>query len=447
MNLYTPIVNKFLFPLHEKLKKHQTIKLHRSLQKTQWLSPEKVIEQQNQNLKTFIQTISTQVPYYRQLFNDLNLSVDDFNSAADLQKLPLLDKATIRTEQDQLKREGVSRFDQSNTGGSSGEPLIFFMGMNRVSHDVAAKWRATRWWDVNIGDKELVIWGSPVELGSQDKIRLIRDRLFRSKLLPAFEMNEANLDGFIQQIKDYQPKMLFGYPSALTLIAERADKTKIDLTTLGIKVVFVTSERLYDHQRETISKTFNAPVANGYGGRDAGFIAHQCPEGKMHLSAEHLIVELLDKQGKPVPLGESGEVTVTHLCSEDFPFVRYQTGDIAAFDSEPCRCGRGLPVLKEIHGRTTDFIQAKDGTLMHGLALIYVLREIPEIKQFKIVQESLDKTQILIAADQTISEEIKAIIQQKIKQRLGETVEVEVIQMDKIPNEKSGKFRYVVSNI
>ena len=110
------------------------------------------------------------------------------------QALPLLDKATIRAHTEAMKHpqaQGLARF---NTGGSSGEPLIFFIGKERVSHDVAAKWRATRWWGVDIGDPEIVVWGSPIELGSQDRVRAWRDRLMRTELLPAFEMNEAKLD-------------------------------------------------------------------------------------------------------------------------------------------------------------------------------------------------------------------------------------------------------------
>ncbi|MDS4059846.1 MAG: phenylacetate--CoA ligase family protein, partial [Candidatus Contendobacter sp.] len=98
---------------------------------------------------------------------------------------------------------------------------------------------------------------------------------------------------------------------------------------LGIAVAFVTSERLYDDQREIIARIFGCRVANGYGARDAGFIAHECPSGGMHLSAEDIVVELIDQDGRPVQAGEAGEIVVTHLATRDFPLVRYRTGDIA----------------------------------------------------------------------------------------------------------------------
>jgi phenylacetate-CoA ligase len=312
---------------------------------------------------------------------------------------------------------------------------------------VAAKWRATRWWGVDIGDPEIVIWGSPVELGSQDKIKLFRDRIIRSHLVPAFEMSEINLDGFIEQIKTIKPKMLFGYPSALAHIASHAEKKGITFDELDIKVAFVTSEKLYDHQREIIERMFACPVANGYGGRDAGFIAHQCPSGSMHISAEDIIVEIIDNKGQVLPKGKSGEIVVTHLATQDFPFIRYRTGDVGVLSDEICPCGRGLPILKEIQGRTTDFVIAQDGTVLHGLALIYVLRDLEGITAFKIIQETKEKTIVQIVKNNDFSPKALDIIKQEFKKRLGMEVNVEFEFLDKIEKEKSGKFRYVISQV
>ncbi|SDA27936.1 phenylacetate-CoA ligase [Nitrosospira sp. Nsp18] len=334
-----------------------------------------------------------------------------------------------------------------NTGGSSGEPLIFYIGKERVSHDVAAKWRATRWWDVDIGDREIVVWGSPIELGAQDGVRAIRDRLFRTRLLPAFEMSEQKLDRFLGEIRAMRPKMLFGYPSALSHIARHAEVNGWHMDDLGIQVAFVTSERLYDEQRQQISQTFACRVANGYGGRDAGFIAHECPQGGMHITAEDIIVEIVDNQGAPSPDGEPGEIIVTHLATRDFPFIRYRTGDIGVLDSKPCVCGRGLPVLKEIQGRSTDFLVAQSGTVIHGLALIYILRDMPQVRSFKIIQESLDLTRVWVVTETRLSSEETAKIERGFKARLGQAVNIVIEEMAEIPPEKSGKFRYVVSKV
>ena len=298
----------------------------------------------------------------------------------------------------------------------------------------------------DIGDKEIVVWGSPIELGAQDGLRAFRDRVFRTKLLPAFEMSEQKLDGFLRDIRATRPKMLFGYPSALSHIAERAESTGQRMDDLGIHVAFVTSERLYDEQREKISRTFGCRIANGYGGRDAGFIAHDCPSGGMHITAEDIIVEIVDQQGNPVPHEEHGEIVVTHLATKDFPFIRYRTGDIGVLDSRACACGRGLPLIKEIQGRSTDFLVSQDGTIMHGLALIYVLRDLPEIRHFKIVQESTDFTRIYV-----VSEHGSVLRLRKKSGRVSGKDWAKKLPLQlrrsRIPSEKSGKFRYVTSKV
>jgi phenylacetate-CoA ligase len=445
--MYTALTAKLLFPLHERLKHHTTVAVRQAMEQSQWWDTARLADLQLTRLRTLLQHAQAHVPYYRALFARLNFDPAAITELGDLARLPLLTKADIRAHLDALKADNAVGLARFNTGGSSGEPLIFFIGRERVSHDVAAKWRATRWWGVDIGDPEIVVWGSPIELGKQDLIKRWRDTLLRTQLLPAFEMSAQKLDGFIAEIRRVRPKMLFGYPSALAHIARHADERGIAMNDLGIKVAFVTSEALYDHQRAQIEKTFGCPVANGYGGRDAGFIAHQCPAGGMHLTAEDIIVEIVAADGQVLPHGQSGEIVVTHLATGDFPFIRYRTGDIGVLDDAPCACGRGLPLLKAIEGRSTDFLVAQDGTVMHGLALIYVIRDLPGVRQFKIVQESLTHTRILLVTDAVFDESNIVKIEVGIRQRLGDAVRVEIERVAEVAKEKSGKYRYVVSHV
>jgi phenylacetate-CoA ligase len=241
--------------------------------------------------------------------------------------------------------------------------------------------------------------------------------------------------------------MLFGYPSSLALIARHAEKRGAAMNDCDIRVAFVTSERLYDDQRETIQRVFGCPVGNGYGGRDAGFIAHECPSGGMHIAAEDIVVETVDASGAPVAAGEAGEIVVTNLATGDFPFIRYRTGDIGVLDQRVCACGRGLPLLKEVQGRVTDFVVASDGTIMHGLALIYVIRDLPGIETFRIVQESIMRTRVLVVPGPGFEGAISERIEAGLKQRLGGRVEVSVEFVDSLPREASGKFRYVQSRV
>jgi phenylacetate-CoA ligase len=446
MDLYTSLVSSYLFPLHERVKRHDTVALRRSMEEVQWWPAQRVAALQRQRLHTLLKDAALHVPYYRDLFTRIGLDPQDGQSPDQLHRIPFLTKALIRTNTDALKATNARGLARFNTGGSSGEPLVFFIGKSRVSHDVAAKWRATRWWGVDVGDPEVVVWGSPIELGKQDRIKAWRDRVFRTRLLSAFEMSAPKLDQFIDTIRAVKPRMLFGYPSALSHIAQHARMRGIPMDDLGIEVAFVTSERLYDTQRSTIREVFGCKVANGYGGRDAGFIAHECPAGGMHLTADDIVVEIIDAAGQVQPAGVAGEIVVTHLSTHDFPFIRYRTGDIGVLGTSPCACGRGLPLLQDIQGRSTDFVVAADGTVLHGLALIYVLRDLAGIQSFKVVQESRALTRVLLVVDGGFAADSVVQIERVFKQRLGSEVRIVVDLVDGIAAEKSGKFRYIVSH-
>lgn len=447
MSFYTAICSNFLFPLHERIKGHDSVALRKRLEESQWWSAEQLEAYRARRLQQFLVDIGQRVPYYQQLFRQIDFDPNAVRSTHALRRLPLLGKTDIRENVNKLKATGHGPLTRYNTGGSSGEPLIFYMGKGRKSHDVAAKWRATRWWGVDIGDPELVVWGSPLELGAQDRIRRLRDGLLRSRLLPAFEMSAHHLDRFVEAIRVMRPAMLFGYPSSLSLIAQHAQQMRVALNDLGIKVAFVTSEKLYAEQRAIIGEVFACPVANGYGARDAGFIAHQCPSGSLHISAEDIIVETLRPDGTPAASAEAGEIVVTNMATADFPFVRYRTGDMGVLGDGPCACGRGLPVLKEVQGRTTDFVVAQDGTVMHGLALIYTVRDLPGVERFKIEQMSLDQTIVQVIAGPAFGAAQEARIIRDFKARLGAAVDIRVERVSAIANEASGKFRYVVSQV
>jgi len=444
---YTSFCSRVLFPLHERMKGHQSSERLRELERSQWWSAQRIRDAQLARLREFLISVGADVPYYRRVFAEHGFVAARMQSLDDLERIPLLTKPLIRANAETLTRPGATDLKRYNTGGSSGEPLIFFIGSDRRSHDVAAKWRATRWWGVDIGDPEIVVWGSPIELSAQDRVRVLRDRILRTELFPAFEMSKPMLDRFIEVVHKRRPRMVFGYPSALSYIAQYAERHAVRLDQLGLRVAFVTSERLYDHQREVIQRVFGCPVANGYGGRDAGFIAHECPSGGLHLSAEDIVVETVGSSGHRVAIGEPGEIVITHMATRDFPFIRYRTGDIGVLGDRECACGRGLPLLREIQGRTTDFIQAVNGTMMHGLALVYTVRDLPGVVEFKIIQHALDRIEVLLVTDSTFDLMHEDRIVRDFKARLGPTVQVTVKKVDRIEPEKSGKFRYVISHV
>ena len=446
-SLYTRCATNLLFPLHERFKGHASVRLRRELERSQWSSTDELEHLRRTRLSAFLREVSQTVPYYQNLFHRHGIDVAGVCSMDALAGLPFLDKELIRANVAALRAHTATNLQRFNTGGSTGAPLVFYVGKERVSHDVAAKWRATRWWNVDIGDPEMVFWGSPIEVDNQDRLRAARDRLLRTRLYPAFDMAGERIDGYLLAMARRRPRMLFGYPSALARVAARARDRGLDTTSMGVAVAFTTGERLYDHDRALIAQQFACPVANGYGSRDAGFIAHECRHGGMHISAEDIIVEIVDEQGNVLPDGEAGEIVVTHMATAEFPFIRYRTGDVAVRAASDCACGRALPLLRHIDGRTTDFIVASDGTVMHGLALIYVLRDLTSIHAFKIIQEKRDLVRVLVVPAGGFDDATVTTICAGFQQRLGSATRVQVESVDHIEPDASGKYRYVVNRI
>lgn len=446
MRFYSGFVSHTLFPLHELLKGHGTVRVKNALEQSQWLEPATLQECQNQALVKLLRYANTNSPYYRALFNEYDIQIEDIYSIKELSVLPFLTKDIIRRNKGIIKDNQGGKLIQYQTGGSSGEPLQFYVSKTRISHDVAAKWRATNWWGVDIGDKELVIWGSGIECGKQSLFRAWRDKAFRSYLVPAKELSLERLDDIIQHIIDFRPRMLFGYPSILSHIAKRALQQNVDCHDLGIRVAFVTSEVLDQTQRQMIEKTFGCPVANGYGGRDAGFLAHQCSKGSMHITQEDVILEIIDENDRPVKPGEAGEIVVTHLHSYGFPFIRYKTGDIGRLSNRLCDCGRGLMILEDIIGRSSDLIYTQEGAVVHRAEIVNPIAKLSNIERFQFIQKKHDYS-ILKIKGQHLDESQQITLQKRFKDLLGTNAHVEILYVNDIQPDRSGKFKFVISEL
>lgn len=436
-----------LFRLQELAKGHNTFRVLRDMENTQWLPPEQLLQLQEQRLRRFLALAVQNVPYYDNKFRELHLQAEDVRSATDLEMVPCLTKQNIRENLERMRSRKARKVIKFATGGSTGQPLIFYLGSSRISSDVAARMRAEAWFGVGIGDREYAIWGSPVELSKQDHLRNIRDRIFRTQLLPAFEMSPATMSRYLDAISRTKCRRIFGYPSSIALLCDYARREGRDLRRLRVRVVFVTAEYLQEEWRRTIQETFGCPVANGYGGRDSGFIAQECPAGGMHISADRLIVEIVDEKGKALPPGQAGEIVITNLDTPEMPFIRYRTGDIGTLASDLCPCGRTLPLLERIEGRKTDFIVAPDGRVMHGLSLIYVIREIQGVAAFRITQKQLTEFEVDLVRTCNYDMQSESRIRDGFRGRLRAPVSVEIRYRDAIPPAGSGKARYVISEV
>lgn len=447
--MHPGLVRHIIFPLHEKIVGRKTFGYLAELDRLQWLSHGELDEIRLRKLKALLLHAQQNIPFYREQFAGAGFDPRDVKDPQDLKALPLLTKQEIRQNLEKMKwTQSPGGLFRYNTGGSSGEPLIFYFDRRRQAYDKAARMLTHRWWGINVGARELYLWGSPIEITKQDRIKDLRDRSINDSFVSAFEISAESASRIVEKLRKVKPDCIFGYPSSICLLCQIAEKMGFHLGKLGVKVVFTTAEVLYDDQRALISDCFGGiPVADGYGSREAGFISHQCEAGTYHVMDPNYVIEYL-KDGGEVGPGEDGEIVITHLDAWGMPFIRYSTGDVAQPGQGTCKCGRTFSTMQKIQGRTTDFVVTPDGRWQHGLSLIYVVRDIPGVTEFKIIQEAVDEIRVLLRIEGTLfPKEGKSQIIEGFRKRMGQGVNVDIEIVDEIEKDASGKYRYVVSKV
>jgi len=436
------LVRRVLYPLHERLKRKPTFRWLAELERSQWLSPEQIAEYQFTRLRRLVEFAYEHVPYYRTTLDEHGVPPQRLQSPHDFRDFPFLTRELIRTRFEDLRaRASLPNVHKRSSGGSTGSPVTVLVDMNRMGISEAGRLRAQRWYGVEPGSREIVLWGSPIEITRQDRVRQIRDWCLNSRLLSAFDMGEKALERHLAAIYRHRPAKIYGYASSLYLLAGYMERQQA-LSPPRLKAVFTTAEPLFDFQRKTIEAALNCPVGIEYGCRDGGLVALECPEGGLHILAEGMYVEILDPDADG-----RGEIVLTNLESQAFPIIRYRTGDIGSLDPSPCHCGRGLPKLRGVEGRRTDFLVTPGGRVLHALSAIYILREIPGVRDFRIVQEALDRLVVHLSPRQSIGKTEEASLRAQFAAVFGSDMHVKIVRADTLPRTASGKFRYVESRV
>ncbi|MFQ5590852.1 MAG: phenylacetate--CoA ligase family protein [Phycisphaerae bacterium] len=444
--MFPPVVRHLVYPLHERVLGRPTFRCLRELEDSQWVSPDDLGRLQERKLLALLRHAYANTAFYRRRFRQAGVDITNREPYEMLARLPLLDKSEIREDLDSMVCRSVpGGVFPCVTGGSTGEPLMFWFDRRRQAYDQAARIRTHRWFGVDVGQRELYLWGSPIESRRTNLLKRVRDALFNERLISAFSMSEARMDDYLEVVERFRPACIFGYPSSLALLAEYAESRGRQVNTPCLRAVFVTGEVCYSHYRRVIESYFGVPVADGYGSREVGFIAHECPRKSTHLMGENVLVEIVEN-GQPVQVGQAGEIVVTHLDAYAMPFIRYRTGDIGRLRPGRCECGRGLPLLDVVQGRATDFLYLPNGDVKHALSIIYPLRSMNGLRQFRVTQhEDYTLTVDVVCDDRNVRVTRDAVID-SVRPVVDGQVAVRVEMVDRIPSVESGKYRYVVSH-
>jgi len=417
----------------------------RELEKSQWFTREKLMEIQRENLRLLVRHAYENTFYYHMVLKERGLKPEQIRTVEDLSKLPILTKADVRRNFDDLTAMNFYREKKIpyTTGGSTGEPLKFYVMKKQRSWETAAMLRACTWGGYELGDKLALIWGSPLDISESESMnKKIMNFFLRRSVFDAYQLSQELMRDFALELQKLKPKVLRGYASAIYLFACFLEHEGLFVRP---DAVITTAEMLFDHQRRKIEEVFGCEVYDSYGSREVEEIASECGEHVgYHISAENVVLEYV-KNGDCIAPGEMGAILVTNLRNYAMPFIRYEIGDLGKPSDETCSCGRSLPLMKSIEGRITDIIV----TPKKNFASIFdgPLYHMTHVQQYQVVQEDYDKILVKIVRSEDYSEDDNERIVSAMKQYLGEDVEVKIEFVDFIPLTSSGKRRYIISKV
>jgi phenylacetate-CoA ligase len=418
-------------------------RLH-ELEKTQHLTREELKAWQLEKIRQVVKYAYEHVPFYGERYKSLGIEPDDIRSFKDFEGLPFLTREDVNNNLESLVSPELRSIALRNsTGGSTGQPMRFYMENAFSYWDNALELRGRGWYGVHEGDKMAWVWGAAQDMHNWSWKARLKAGLMRERYLNAFDMSHEKILAFARMLAHWKPTIIRAYASALCLLAECIRDNHIQ----GIhpKVIETTAEKVSTQQRELLESVFQCSVADWYTARELGTIAFQCPQGSLHV-AETRYLEVVAK-GKPVPAGQLGEVVITSAHQFAMPFIRYKPGDMAIFADQPCSCGRTPPVLEEVVGRLQDFLVNADGHFVHGGYFPHTFRSWPEIVRYQVYQPDMNHLQISLVLRQGGDGLWMQRLREEVQGRFGAEMQIDIKQVDHFELTKAGKHRFIISDI
>lgn len=444
---YEYAYRKMLYPFYEGIVRQRNT--HRYLveyERDQWRSLDELKAIQWSKTASLLKFSYEHVPYYRARWAAAGIHWQDIKSIEDFARLPLLTKDDIRNNYDGLVAGPFKGQNyRKKTGGSTGQPLAFEYTQESNQRRQAVMMRDYAWAGARPARRTAYVWGADIgKLPLATRIKsALHNRLLRRKMLNSFVLSDSNIDKYLDEIDRYRPDVLVGYVSPLHLLARH--RLKQGGSHWQPQTIVTGAEGLLEFQRRDLELAFGCKVFNTYGCREFMSIAAECPEHKgLHINMDHLVVELLDPNDQPA---QSGQVVITDLHNYGMPFIRYVNGDLATGLAGTCTCGRQLPRLASVEGRKLDVIRTQDGRMLAGEFFPHLMKDIPGVEKFQVVQTNLRKLAINIVRDVSFNAESMKFLDIEIRKVLGGGIDIQYKFVSSIPLTSSGKLRVTISEL
>jgi phenylacetate-CoA ligase len=421
------------------------------LTRSQRFSREELLEYQGEKLRELVAHAYSTVPYYRELFDSINLKPTDIRGTEDLHKIPLLRKEEFKDNPQRLMSTKYDPRDlvKGHTSGTTGSPLDVWYDKAGIYIAYAALARHYDWAGCRLardGDRVAVARGNMIVPVQVRKPPYWRYNWYHNQLLlSTFHMSPGTLDYYFNELERFRPSVLDGYPSTLYVLAKHLQNSG---RKFPLRAAITSSETLFDFQRETIEESFECRVFDYYALAERSAFAGECEHHfKRHLAMEYAVAEVTDDKGEPLPAGTEGLLVGTSLHNKGMPLIRYVTNDRTAILPEACPCGRALELMEEVTTKAEDTITLRDGRLISPSVLTHPFKPLHTIRESQIVQTDYDRVLVKVVKGEGYSDSDTNHLVTELADRLGQNVEIVVEFPDALDRTSSGKFRWVVSNV
>jgi phenylacetate-CoA ligase len=447
MSLMTSLSRYVFHPLWDLKDGSHRLRILTELERSQWLPQEVLLARQRERLGNILRYAALHSPYYGRLFREQRFDPEHFEPQ-EFQALPLLTKAIIRASTDEIlsRKFAPNQLGVHRTGGSTGVALTTYFDRTWLEHRTADAMRSDQWAGCFHGMKIASLWGNPpLPKTMKGKIRaLLYDRFI---YLDTIDLSDRSIEEFIAKWRRGRPEILFGHSHSLYLFARFVlDK---GITGLRPRGIISTSMMLLANERQVIESAFKCKVTDRYGSEEVALIACECERHEgMHLNIEYLYIEFLKPDGSAALPGEEGAIVITDLLNRAMPFIRYRIEDVGVPSERRCGCGRGLPLMERVTGRVADFLKRRDGSLVAGVSLVErTLTAIPGLEQLQVVQQSIDDIVLHVVRAPDFTAATEQALLSGFRTIFGPGINIRAEYVGRIPQERSGKYRFAICRI
>lgn len=390
------------------------------------------------------------VPFYRKRFDCCGLKPEDIKTVEDLGRLPYLTKQEIREAGTDLISDeyDVKDLFATPTSGSTGTPLILYHSREATLKNFAFHWAQCRPGLSRRKDSCANFTGLEIVKPEQKKPPYWRmNYTGRQRLYSIFHMSDKTMPYYLEDLTNFHPVWLYGYPSAIYTLADFILRSGYDYPCPP-KAVVTSSEQCLPEFREAIEKAFKTRLWDEYGQGEMAGLAFDCECGKLHEKIEYALMEFIPTQKQEEGF-EVYELVCTSLINDAWPLIRYRVGDLAIVKPD-AKCPLGKPgrVIEQIYGRTAQFLIAGDGSRISNISVM--AKKCRNIRSMQAVQKEVGQVTLRVVCQPEYNIEAdEPFMIGQFRKKLGDEsrMKIDVEYVDKIELTKSGKFLSIVSKL